>query len=197
MEKKISEDELRELLKPVLSVGAYGEEDYIYWKQGSNFDCSLFLLSSVQKRERLSKIRLLQKSLFCCLDEACEDVFIVSQFCPFEEWTDYYSGWFDDCYQIKKNVFYKEAVKEANLSNIKLITTRVIDYNKNKILGEKLFRTNMEYLSHVCFCVPALGLAVQPTHHIELRLFGKNKGSQYKDFTKRLLSFSDNLAFSE
>ncbi|MCD8089999.1 MAG: hypothetical protein LUD81_05150 [Clostridiales bacterium] len=160
----------------------------IGWKSGSDFDCGLCCLSSVQRRERLVKLRLMEKYLFSLLDEMSEDVFLVSHMdFKWEDW----SPWFTDFVnrgRLKKNIFYREIINEANKRGIKLMTTRVIDYKENRTLAEKFFRGNAEYISNVCFCIPEHNFAVIPSHTMEFVLYCNDKNEYYRDFVKKLLS---------
>ncbi len=54
----------------------------------------------------------------------------------------------------------------------------------------------MEYISKACFFVPELDFAVQPFHHIELRMLSKNRNDAYLNFAKKILSLDNELEFS-
>lgn len=182
---------LFENFKTILSSNSEG----IAWKRGSEFDCGLQALSRLQRRERLTKIRLLHNCVFSNLNMLEEDIYMVSKLEICSEWTGW-QEWFDDFIygkRMKKNVFYREIIKEANKKNIKLLTQHVINYKNNKELADKFFRGNMEYITKVCFCVPELDFAVQPTHSIQLLLYSKNKGNHYVNFIENLLCYSNEL----
>ncbi|MCC8097553.1 MAG: hypothetical protein LIO44_03145 [Eubacterium sp.] len=183
------EKDLKERFSIILSSESRG----IGWKNGSDFDCGLCMLSRNQRKERLEKIRKMQKFLFCCLDEIDEEIFLVSHM-GFK-WNDW-SPWFTDFLNPKrlgKNIFYRDILNEANRKNIKLITEHFINYKENKVLAEKFFRGNTEYIAEVCFCVPGLDFAIMPSHSIEFVLYSSGKGRYYKAFVNRLLGCSTEL----
>ncbi len=105
--------ELKEKLCPVLSACARKEADYIYWKHGTNFNCSVNYLTLSQREERRRKICHLQRYLFSCLDGLKEEVLLVSNIEPCEEWEDW-NCWFDDFLyyrrSMKTSVFYREII---------------------------------------------------------------------------------------
>ncbi len=182
---------LFESFKDILS----SESEGISFKEGSDFDCGLKTLSSLQRKERLAKIRLLHDCVFSNLDKLEEEIYMVSKLEICSEWNGW-QEWFEDfiyAKRMKKNVFYREIIAEANKRNIQLLTRHVISYKENKALADKFFRGNMEYITKVCFCVPKLDLVVQPTHSVQLLLYSKNKDSRFVNFRESLLSCSDEL----
>ncbi|MEI3162813.1 MAG: hypothetical protein V8S74_05335 [Lachnospirales bacterium] len=163
----------------------------IYWND-LDFDIGVKYMTLKQKRQRIKRAIELKNILFKCLYYFNEEVFIVPKF----DFENNYFEWFNLWKDIHNNFYYKKIIDEANKRGIYLKTYKKINLLENKDLGRNFFEGNLNYVSRACYFIPKYEIAIEPTHSLELNLYGSLKKDSHKNIVDMILNENNKLKFS-